>query len=407
MKIALLHYAVPPVVGGVENVISQHARLMVAHGHHVRLIAGRGEKTEEQIEYFPLPLADSRHPEVLAIKPTLDSGRIPPGFYSLVRDIETGLEEDLRGIDVLVAHNVCSLNKNLALTAAIDELSRRPTFPPLVLWHHDLAWTTPRYQSELHAGFPWDLLRTDWPQAIQVVVSEFRRKELAELLAVPPHRIQVIPNGVDLAAFLKLAPLTKTLVQAADLLASSPLLLMPVRITSRKNIEFAIRVMAALRKTNPLAKLVVSGPLGPHNPANQEYFKRLTDLRARLDLQEAVVFMAEIYSEYLPDEVIADLYRLADALFFPSQEEGFGIPVLEAGLAGIPVFCSDIPPLRDLAGDLAETFAPDSDPAAVAWRISERLHASHEYSLRRRVIQKYTWQKIYLDHIQPLLARIE
>ena len=43
MKIALLHYSVPPIVGGVESVIAHHARLMSADGHSVRLIAARGE----------------------------------------------------------------------------------------------------------------------------------------------------------------------------------------------------------------------------------------------------------------------------------------------------------------------------------------------------------------------------
>ena len=49
MNIAILHYSVPPVVGGVESVIAHHARLMSADGHAVRLIAARGDALEEQI----------------------------------------------------------------------------------------------------------------------------------------------------------------------------------------------------------------------------------------------------------------------------------------------------------------------------------------------------------------------
>ena len=44
MQIALLHYSVPPVIGGVESVLAQQARLMADAGHNVRGIAGRGEK---------------------------------------------------------------------------------------------------------------------------------------------------------------------------------------------------------------------------------------------------------------------------------------------------------------------------------------------------------------------------
>ena len=74
------------------------------------------------------------------------------------------------------------------------------------------------------------------------------------------------------------------------------------------------------------------------------------------------------------------LYRLADALLLPSREEGFGIPILEAALARIPVFCSDIPPLVELGKDAVFYFAPDADPAAVAERISSVLDADQTHA---------------------------
>jgi glycosyltransferase involved in cell wall biosynthesis len=64
-------------------------------------------------------------------------------------------------------------------------------------------------------------------------------------------------------------------------------------------------------------------------------------------------FLAELTDEYIPDAVISNFYQLADALFMPSFEDGFGIQILEAGLAAIPIFYSDIPPSRKLGGDHA------------------------------------------------------
>ena len=91
-----------------------------------------------------------------------------------------------------------------------------------------------------------------------------------------------------------------------------------------------------------------------------------------MKLDQAVVFLAEHTTDYLPDEVIADFYRLADALLFPSLEEGFGIPILEAGLAGLPVFCADIPPLRELGEGGAVFFSPKADPREVAALIAHQ-----------------------------------
>jgi glycosyltransferase involved in cell wall biosynthesis len=411
MKVALLHYSVPPVVGGVESVLAQHARLMADAGHIVRVIAGRGGQFDPRVAFVSLPLTDSRHAEVLAIKSELDAGRVPPAFAALVDTLRAELALALAGAEALIAHNVCSLNKNLALTVALHDLLAQEGAPRMILWHHDLAWTTPRYRSELHEGWPWDLLRTDWPTATHVVVSALRQRELAELLGVPLERIQVVPNGLDVAAFLKLESETVHLVRSLNLLAAEPLLLLPVRITPRKNIEQAVRVVAALRSpaqrwrspfSNPT--LVVTGPPGPHNPANAAYFAHLKELRSTMGLEGSVHFLAELVESYLPAAIIADFYRLADALFMPSREEGFGIPVIEAGLSRLPIFCADIPPLRALAGDRATYFSPDALPGQVAAQIATRLAADPNYAMGVHVRRAYTWEGVYAQHIGPLLA---
>ncbi len=403
MRLALLHHSAPPVVGGVESVLAHQARTLAEAGHQVHVIAARGQATDPRITFSALPLADSRHPEVLAVKAELDAGRVPAAFESLRAQLVPALQTLLADVDVLIAHNVCSLNKNLALTAALHDLRAGPR---LILWHHDLAWTTPRYQPELHAGYPWDLLRTAWPGAVQVVVSELRRRELAELMRLPPEAVRVIPNGLDIKRLLKFEPLTQALVAQMRLLEAAPILLLPVRITPRKNIELALRVLAALRRTEPGAALVVTGPLGPHNPKNADYLGHLHALRGELGLTGAAHFLADLQDSFLADEVIADFYRLADALFLPSREEGFGLPVLEAALNRLPVFCADIAPLRALGGDQASYFAPDADPDAVAAAVRQRLAADSAYQLAARARGEYSWEHIYRRHLAPLLQEV-
>jgi glycosyltransferase involved in cell wall biosynthesis len=399
LRIALIHYSAPPVVGGVESVLAQHARLMAQAGHTVRILAARGEPISDQIQFIPLPLIDSRHPRVLAAKAQLDRGVVPADFEPLTCEIMHALQPALRGVDVLIAHNVCSLNKNLMLTAAIQRLDR----PRQILWHHDLAWTTPRYQAELYDGDPWNLLRTDWG-ARHVVVSDLRQRELAELLHIPLESIAVVPNGIDQAAFFKLSPITLALLQQIDLSRAAPILLLPVRLTPRKNIELALRALAVLRREMPDAILIVTGPLGAHNPANAAYFDKLKNLRAELNLAGAAIFLAELIDTYLPDEVIADFYRLSDALFMPSREEGFGIPVIEAAFSKLPVFCTDIAPLQALGLGDATYFSPDDDPDRVAQLIADRWQRDAVQQFAARVRRRFSWDGIYHTHIAPLLG---
>ncbi|MCI0355229.1 MAG: glycosyltransferase, partial [Acidobacteria bacterium] len=313
----------------------------------------------------------------------------------------------LHAMDVVVAHNVCSLHKNLALTAALHILSQEPGAPGFILWHHDLAWGTPRYRAELHDGYPWDLLRraSAWPGVQHVVVSEPRRLELAELLRIPVETVLVIPNGIDRGTFFKLESQTRVLWEAMDLEQAEPLLLLPVRLTPRKNIELALQVLAELRRTPSAgAALVVTGPEGAHNPANAEYKRRLLALRGELGLGGAAHFAAEHVSGYLPDAVVADFFRLADALLLPSREEGFGIPLVEAAVSRMPVFCADIAPLRELGQEEVTYFSPDADPTQVADAIIARLQSDSAYQFASRARRDFTWERLYKAHIAPLLS---
>ena len=431
-RIAILHFAGPPTVGGVEWTMLQHARLMADAGYAVRIVAGTGKPFDDRVEVVVVPELGSRHPDVLAVKKELDAGRVTPQFDALRDRMTARLRELLADVDILIAHNVFTLHKNLALTAALSQLISDHGSRRYLGWHHDFAWTNPLYRDQLHDGEPWDLLRRPWPNVGHVTVSESRRRELAELYGVDESAIDVVPPGVDPAEFFGWQPLTRAIVDRLRLLDADMILLLPARITRRKNIELAIRALAELRQqTRHDARLIVSGPPGAHNPANDAYLQSLLVLRRELGIEQAAHFLYELDAALLisgqspvishqssvisdqllatsrhlsiPDSVIGDLYTLADALFFPSLQEGFGIPVLEAGLARLPAFCSDIPPLRETGDELAHYFDPRAEPALVAALIASTLEADRPGRLRRRVRRDYTWPRIFRDRISPLL----
>lgn len=405
MKIALLHYAAPPVVGGVETVLAKQAEWLTRFGHQVRVIAGRGKTWDARIPMEIIPIIDSRHPDILLAKASLDTGYIPAEFPRLVEHILLSLRTSLLGVDVLIAHNVASLHKNLPLTAALHELSQTPGSPRIILWHHDPAWTSPRYSAELHPGYPWDLLRTAWKDVTQVTISSARQEELANLFQISPTQIHVIPAGVDLQEFMGLGPRTRKIVEKLEIATCSPMLLTPVRITRRKNLELALHILESLRQQFPDATLVITGPLGAHNPTNVDYFNDLLKLRSHLRLENSAHFLAEIDPDGLTNNEVADFYRLADALLLPSREEGFGIPILESGLGRLPIFCSDLPSLRALAGSYATYFNPDDSPAQISRQIVNRLTKDTAYQLRTRFRTSYTWQSICEQQILPLLEK--
>jgi glycosyltransferase involved in cell wall biosynthesis len=83
---------------------------------------------------------------------------------------------------------------------------------------------------------------------------------------------------------------------------------------------------------------------------------------------------------WIPRKDLFRLYERARAFVYPSTFEGFGIPVLEALAAAIPVACSEIPPLREVAGDAALYFDPSSDDDVA--RALERITGDDELRAR-------------------------
>lgn len=404
LRIGLLHYTAPPVVGGVEIVLGHHARLMAAAGHAVRVIAGRGRSRDPRVELARLPLADARHPRVRALRIALDAGRVPADWASVVDELAEGLLDAVAGLDLLVAHNVCSLHFNLALTAALRRLIDEARAPRLVAWQHDVAATSPRHAASLHAGHPWDLLRAPWPRVRYVAISEPRRLEVALAIGVAPETVTVVPNGIDVDAFLGLHPATLRRLEPLRLGSAHPIVLVPARVTPRKNLELAVRVVAALRRDDD-ARLIVTGPPDPHEATGARYLGRLRRLARELGVEGAVHFLGE-HGQQTPLRVVADLYRVADVLLLPSRDEGFGLPILEAAACRLPIVCADIQPLRDLAGDDAAYIDPAADAADVAAVVRHAVGSAAPARFAARIRAAYGWNAVYARRIEPLLAEV-
>lgn len=407
MRVGILHYTAPPIIGGVESTVRFQATFLQDAGHTVTTLAGAGDSFDPRIGVEIVPAINSRHPEVLAVKSELDRGRLSPAFERVTADLETELIPRLAALDVLIVHNALSLHKNLPLTAALWRLSADSAGPHWIAWHHDLAWDRPDYAAELHDGEPWDLLRRPLPVAKHVAVSESLRQRVIRVFDLPPDAVTVIPPGVDEASFHRWGRATRRIVEQLRLADADLLLLLPSRLTRRKNIALALRVIAELRRIQPgEVRLLITGPPGPHNPANIAYFEELRSMVRELDLHDTVHFLYLLDPDSpggLDDATVSDLYRICDAVLFPSLDEGFGIPVLEAGLARIPVFCSDIPPFRESGGEWVTRFPLDIPPEAIAQGILGQMDRDRAYQLRRRVRRGFSWTALLTQRLLPLL----
>ncbi len=409
-EIAILHYSAPPVVGGVEAVIQAHARAFVQAGYPVTIFAGWGEEEAlpEGVDFVRIPEMDTQFEQVIEIGAELEEGNIPSEFDELTSHLVSVLTPELADFEHVIVHNVFTKHFNLPLTAALVHLLEAGTIQHCIAWCHDFTWTSSSSRAKVHDGYPWDLLRTRRSDVTYVVVSQQRQQALAELFDCPLEQIHVVYNGVDPQELLGLSEEGMALVERLDLLDSGLILLMPVRVTHAKNIEYAMEVLAALKARDCRPKLVLTGPPDPHDAESMAYFRELQTLRRQLGVQDEMRFVFESGPE--PDEpytigpdLVGELFRVSDLMFMPSHREGFGMPVLEAGLAGVPVFCTDMPAAKEIGGEDVVLFDPVQGADNLAEQILGWVEDSRVHRLRRRVRQDYTWRAILYRDIEPLL----
>ncbi len=185
--------------------------------------------------------------------------------------------------------------------------------------------------------FLWQSARTS--KAL-IAVSQATAADLERYYPGTGCRITVVRHGVD-----------EKLCETARRRDPELFLLCVSTLHPHKNLERLIRAFAGFHRKHPRFRLVLAGMKGFHTAA----VTRAVEDRGLAGVVELTGWISR--------EAVRDLYRRAWAFVLPTTFEGFGMPLLEALAAGVPSACSDIPPLREVAGDAALRFPPDDEAA--------------------------------------------
>jgi glycosyltransferase involved in cell wall biosynthesis len=126
--------------------------------------------------------------------------------------------------------------------------------------------------------------------------------------------------------------------------------------------------------------------------------------------EQAGNFVDIEYTGYLPDDVLARTLRECDVFLYPSLWEGFGIPILEAMSAGVPVVTSDVSSLPEVGGEFA-TYCDPYDPSSIAQAVTRTMNLSPQeradlIESARQWAGTFTWERMrntLHDHIKALL----
>jgi glycosyltransferase involved in cell wall biosynthesis len=211
--------------------------------------------------------------------------------------------------------------------------------------------------------------------------SEASRRDLVRVYGLDPGRVCAIHLGVD-ERFARASDADAKRVRQRYSLGTNPIVLFVGKLSQRRNLPNLVRAVAALRARRGGRHLLVL--------AGENYLGLpLEDLARELGDGEALRLLG-----FVPDEELPGLYRAAETFVYPSEYEGFGIPVLEAMAAGTPAITLDNSSLSEVAGDAAVLLrtAEVEELAGALERLAADPALRDEYGARGRARAKqFTW----------------
>ncbi|MBP2144596.1 rhamnosyl/mannosyltransferase [Methanofollis sp. W23] len=352
-----------PYHGGQESYVHNLSKSLIQRGHEVDVItsdypAVRGMDEIDGVQIF-------RH-RCLA-RPLRNP--LTPGFFHLTREY--------KDYDLVHTHNEHS-------TAAIaTSLGRMFNDLPVLLTCHGRLIFGDHIRDRLERLYSLTIGWSIFARADGIVVNSV--DDRAYVLSIHPHAMDkmfVVHNAVDprqLDAVPEEPP--------AGMPSSGFILLYVGRLIRRKGLEWLIRAMATIKKTDPTTDLrcILVG-----EGEDQDYF---TELIRELGVSDSVFLMGAVTQAEL-----VYLYRHADLFVLPSLSEVCPTVVLEAMYFGLPVITTDIPGVRDHFSCCA-SLVPPRDEQALAEAI---LTVSGDHALSQRLSRigqnlvrtKYTWETV-------------
>ncbi len=337
---------------GVSLETAKWAQILSREGHECYYLAGELDTPAERS--MPSERFHFTHPEIRDVyKGCFGCGTRSAITTSRIAALKLELKEDLRAfvqkfdLDLLIPENALTIPLNLPLGLALTEYIMETGFPAIA-HHHDFFWERKRFLRNAC----WDYLNMSFPPHApfvqHAVINSSQDNQLSVRTGISAV---VIPNVMDYSNPPPAADdYADDLREALGIGSREKLILQPTRVVQRKGIEHSIELVYRLKMP---AKLVISHSYGDEG---DEYARRVRDYSKLLGVEP--VFCSSIVgaergrrADGSKIYTLADLYRQADLVTYPSLLEGFGNAFLEAIYYRRPlvvndyaVFNSDIDP---------------------------------------------------------------
>ena len=378
MKILMLTWEYPPrVVGGISKVVYDLSGRLIKDGHEVTVVTYR----EGNVPYFEVDKGVNVY--------RVDNYMINPNnFIDWIMQLNFNMIAKASEIiakqgkfDIIHAHDWLVAYAAKALKDAYDI--------PICATIHA---TESGRNSGIHDETQRYINDTEWMltyEATEVIVnSNFMKCEMQRLFGLPFEKINVIPNGINMAVY---NGIEKDYDFRRRVAADNEKIIMYAgRLVYEKGVQHLLSAAPKILSGYNDAKFVIVGKGG-----------MLDELRAQADylgISNKVYFTGQ-----LSHKDLCKMYKAADVAVFPSTYEPFGVVAIEAMFAGIPTVVSDIGGLNEIVEhgvDGMKSYA--GNPNSIADSVlsvlyDHRLADSISKNAKAKVKAMYNWNKIAQD----------
>lgn len=277
--------------------------------------------------------------------------------------------------------------------------------PPLrktksVLTIYDLSFIkTPQYaDKKIYKLFAPTIKSSAYRATRIITCSNYSKKDIIELLNIPEEKIVVAYPGFDTSIFFPSDKEESRKLIKTKYNIDKPFLLFIGTIEERKNVIGLLDIFNMTAKQIP-HYLVIIGKKGHNWDSIRDHYQKLPNA-------DSVIFI-----DYLTNHSdLRHFYNSADLFIFPSFDEGFGMPVLEAMASGCPVISSNRGALPEVVGDEGISLDPE-DLEAFSDKIIQLLNSPSLYDkMRNYYLQqasKFNWTETAKIHYETYIKIAE
>ena len=274
-------------------------------------------------------------------------------------------------------------------------LSKIDVFNTLMAPAMNLSWSLVIHMKTMHAFTEPQAIpplvrayrRMNYPRAARaadaiIINSESLRSEIERYLEIDPRKLKLIYEAVDHDLF-KPGDAGAARARLASYGVTKPFVLFVSSLWPYKNCDGLLRAWALARSELGDRQLAIVGP-----GRDEKYVAQLHALAAELGISADLVFVGGVALE----ETV-HFYQAADVFVYPSMNETFGLPILEAMACGCPVVTSDTSAMPETAGGAA-VLADPKDPASIARAIADAIKLGRDGGLRDKGLRRaaeFTW----------------